>query len=125
VDSLGNQVFPVVQILFPNNDVIFQDDDSPLTQPELFSLALRRMEMHFKHLPWPTQSPDLNIVEQLCAVLESMVRSRFPPPSLKELRDVLHEEWYSIPLDTPQNLLESIPRRVQTVLQTNSGPTPC
>jgi hypothetical protein len=55
VDSLGNQVCPVVQLLFPNNDVIFQDDISPITQPELFGLALRSMEMHFKHLPWPTQ----------------------------------------------------------------------
>jgi len=37
------------------------------------------------------------------------VRSRFPPPSsLKQLEDVLHEEWYSIPLQSIQNLHESI-----------------
>ena len=55
VDSLGNQVYPVVQLLLPNNDVIFQDDNSPITQPELFGLALRSIEIHFIHLPWPTQ----------------------------------------------------------------------
>ena len=35
------------------------------------------------------------------------MRSRFPPPSsLNELEDVLHEEWYSIPLETIQNIYE-------------------
>jgi hypothetical protein len=41
----------VVQMLFPNNDAIFQDDVSPYihthTQPEVFSLGLRSMKIHF------------------------------------------------------------------------------
>jgi hypothetical protein len=43
---------------------------------------------------------------------------RFPPPtSLKQLEDVLQEECYKIPLDTVQNLYESIPRRTAAVLK--------
>jgi hypothetical protein len=30
VDILGNQVHPMVQLLFPNNDAIFQDGNSPI-----------------------------------------------------------------------------------------------
>ena len=30
VDILGSQVHPMVQVLFPNIDAIFQDDDSPI-----------------------------------------------------------------------------------------------
>ena len=30
VDILGNLEHPVVQMLFPNNDSIFQDDDLPI-----------------------------------------------------------------------------------------------
>jgi hypothetical protein len=46
------------------------------------------------------------------------VRSRLPPPStLKQLKDVLREEWYSIALQNIQNLYESIPRRIQAALQ--------
>jgi hypothetical protein len=30
VDTLGNQVHPAVQMLFTNNDAIFQYDDSPI-----------------------------------------------------------------------------------------------
>jgi hypothetical protein len=62
----------------------------------------------------------LNIIEPLWSVLENRVRSRFPPAlPFKEL-----EEWYSIPLETIQNLIESIPRRIQAVIQANGGPPP-
>jgi len=71
------------------------------------------------HLPSSAQSPDLNIIESLLSVLESRVRSRFPPPSsFKQLEDVLHEEWYNIPLETVQNIHDSIPRGIQAVLLT-------
>jgi hypothetical protein len=53
------------------------------------------------------------------------VRNRFPPPtSLKQLEDVLEEEWYKILLETVQNLYESIPRRIVTVLKAKGGLTP-
>jgi hypothetical protein len=39
------------------------------------------------------------------------LRNIFPPPvALKQLEDVLPEEWYKIPLEAVQNLYESIPR---------------
>jgi hypothetical protein len=45
------------------------------------------------------------------------LRNIFPPPaSLKQLEDVLQEEWYKIPLETVQDLYESIPRRTVAVL---------
>jgi len=34
------------------------------------------------------------------------------------------QEWYGIPLETVENLHESIPRRIQAVLLANGGPTP-
>jgi hypothetical protein len=53
------------------------------------------------------------------------MRNRFPPPtSLKQLEDVLQEEWYKIPLDTVKNLYEIIPRRTVAVLKAKDDPTP-
>jgi hypothetical protein len=52
------------------------------------------------------------------------VRNRFPPPtSLKQLEDVLQEEWYKIPLETIQNLYGSIPTRIAAALKEKCGPT--
>jgi hypothetical protein len=51
------------------------------------------------------------------------VQSRFPPSSLKQQDDVLHGQWYNIPLDYSE-LYESIARRIKAVLQANGGPTP-
>jgi hypothetical protein len=53
------------------------------------------------------------------------VRSRFPPPpSLKQLKDVLNEVLCNIALETVHNLYQSMPRRIQAVLQANGDPTP-
>jgi len=76
------------------------------------------LEDALQQLLWLAQSPNLNITESLWSVFESRVRSRFPTSSLKQLE----EEWYSITLETIQN--ESIPLRMQAVLQANGGPTP-
>jgi hypothetical protein len=93
---------------FPKTKVL------PFTQLELFSHGLKSMKMNFSIFPEP-----------LWSVLETRVRNRFPPPaSLKQLEDVLQEEWYKILLETVKNLYESIPIRTAAVLKAKSGPAP-
>jgi hypothetical protein len=59
------------------------------------------------------------------SILETRVRNRFPPPiSLMQLEDVLHEKWYTIPLETVQKLYKSIPRRIAAVLKAKGSPAP-
>jgi len=50
VDILGSQVHPAVQMLFPNNDAIFEIIRQN-TQPEMFSPSLRSMTIHFNIFP--------------------------------------------------------------------------
>jgi hypothetical protein len=47
MDILGNQMHPLVQMLYPNNDAIFQDDSSPKHTAKVFSLGLRSMKINF------------------------------------------------------------------------------
>jgi hypothetical protein len=97
----------------------------PFTQLELFSLGLKSMKVNFSVFPGLSQSPDFNILEPLWLVLETRMRNRFPPStSLKQLEDALQEGLYKIPLETVQNLYESIPRRIMAVLKGKGGPTP-
>jgi hypothetical protein len=104
VDRLGNQVHPMIQTVFPKNDAGFQGDNATIhTAGSVQSWFEEHQGDH--HLPWPPQSPDLNISESFWSVLQTRMRDRFPPPtSLKQLEDVLQEEWYKIPLEIVQNL---------------------
>jgi len=107
-------------MMFPNSDANYSIRTARSVQ-----YWCKEHEDALQHLSWPAKSPDLNIIGPLWSVLESRVRSRLPPPSsLKQLEDVLHEEWNSISLQTIQNLYESIPRSVHAVLLAKGGPTP-
>jgi hypothetical protein len=88
----------MTETLLPNSDAVFQDDSAPIHTAGTVQSWFEEHECD-QHFPYPAQSPDLNIIEPLCSVLETRVRNRFPPPtSLKQLADVL-QEWYKIPLD--------------------------
>jgi hypothetical protein len=47
VDSLGNQVHPMIQALFLKGDAIFKTTVPPLTQLELLIHVLKSMKMIF------------------------------------------------------------------------------
>ena len=95
------------------------------TQQEFFKSWFGQHEDALQHLPRPAQSPGLNIMEPMWSALESELRSRFPPPpSLKQLEDVLNDMLCNIPLQTVHNLCQSIPKRIQAVLRANGGPIP-
>jgi hypothetical protein len=80
------------QTLCPNNDAFFQDDIAPIRTAGTVQLWFEENEGELQHLPWPVQSPDLNINEPLWSVLETRVRNRFPHPiTLKQLENVLQE----------------------------------
>jgi hypothetical protein len=82
---------------FPNNDAVFQDNNVPIHTTGTVQTWFKENEAELQHLPWPTQAQDLNTNEPLLSVLETRVRTRFPPPTfLKQLEDVLQEEWYEI-----------------------------
>jgi hypothetical protein len=125
MDRLGNQVHPVIQTLFPNNDVVFQDESAPIHTAGTVQTRFEEHEGELQHFPWPTQSPELNIMAPLWSVLETRVRNRFPPlKSPHQLEDVFQEEWCKIPLETIHNLYKSIPRRIMAASKAKGGPIP-
>jgi hypothetical protein len=65
IDRLGNQVHPMIQMLFPNNDAVFQDDSASIHTAGTVRLWFEDHEGELEHLPWPAQSSDLNIADPL------------------------------------------------------------
>jgi len=51
MDILGKKMHRTVQMLYPNNDAVFQDDSSPIHTTKVFSLDLRSMKMQFNIFP--------------------------------------------------------------------------
>lgn len=75
-------------------------------------------------LPWPSGSLDFNPIEHLLDQLDKRVRRRQPAPqTLLQLQQALHEEWQRIPQVQIQRSIQSMRRRVTTVLQANGGHT--
>jgi hypothetical protein len=66
-DRLGNQVHPMIQILFPKMTM------PPFTQLELFKHGLKSMKVNFNI--FPGQHNHLNITELLWSVLETEGRT--------------------------------------------------
>jgi hypothetical protein len=63
---LGNQVHPTIQTLFPNYDAVLLDNAPIHTAGTVQSwFEEHKGELQLQRLPWPAQSPDMNINETL------------------------------------------------------------
>jgi hypothetical protein len=63
----------MIQKLFSNNDALFQEDNTPIHIAGTVQSWFREHEGELQHLPWPTQSQDLDSLEPLWSVLENRV----------------------------------------------------
>ncbi|GFU53553.1 transposable element Tc1 transposase [Trichonephila clavipes] len=98
------------------------DDNAPIHTAKIVQEWFAEHEGEVDHLHWPPQSPDLNIIEHLWGYLESKLGARFPPPStISALETALHEEWLHIPLQVVHDLFASMPRRIQSVIQSKGS----
>ena len=68
---------------------------------------------------WHSQSPDLNIIENMWSILKEKVSKVFPKTA-DELWNVVQKEWYGIDDNVINNLYKSIPERINAILK-NKG----
>ena len=105
-----------------SDDIIFQQDEDPKHHSG-------KAQMWFKYhdiqvLPWPAQSPDLNPIEHLWDYIKRRLREYEEDlKGILELWERIEKEWAKIPVSVCQNLIESMPRRIQDVLKAKGGNT--
>ena len=96
--------------------VIFEHDNDPKHRARSVQEWLH--EQPFAVLEWPAQSPDLNPIEHLWAILKRRLNQYDRPPSgMLELWERIEAEWEKIDKDICQNLVESMPRRIEAVIK--------
>ena len=94
---------------------VFQHDNDPKYTSKTTTALLKRMRE--KVMDWLSMSPDLNPIEHLWDVEVCKVSN------ICQFRDVVMEEWKSIPVATYEALVNSMPRWVKAVLDYDGGHT--
>ncbi|KAK7146307.1 hypothetical protein R3I93_013905 [Phoxinus phoxinus] len=91
----------MVQKLYPEGGAFISMIMQQIHTAKLVTEWFDEHESKVEHLPWPAQSPDLNIIETLGGVLKEQFRNCFLPPAPhSDLATDLEEEWLKIPLAT-------------------------
>ena len=73
-------------------------------------------------MEWPSISPDLNPIEHLWGIVKRKMEM-YKVSNIRQLRDVVIEEWKSDPMAACEALVNSMPKRVKAVLDNDGGHT--
>lgn len=101
---------------------ILQDDNARPHRARIINDHLQQRAI--QRIEWPACSPDLNPIEHLWDQLGRAVRSRVTDATtLRDLRQLLVDEWNAIPQQRIQRLISSMRRRCQAVAASYGGST--
>lgn len=120
-EILEESLLPSVEKLKMGRRWILQQDNDPKHKAKSTEKWFQKKKV--KVLPWPSQSPDLNLIENLWIDLKRAVHKR-RPSNLVELEAICHEEWSNIEPARIQKLIKAYPKRLEYVINAKGGNTP-
>ena len=99
-EILQQSMIPSLQKL--GRGAVFEHVNDPEHSSKTTTALLKRVRV--KVMDWPSMSPDLNPIEHLWGILQRKLE--VPKISnIRQLRDVVMEEWKSIPVTTCEVLV--------------------
>jgi transposase len=105
---------PSILKLYGSTDCcVLQEDNDPKHTSK--KAALWRADNNVERMNWPAQSPDQNCIENVWHVLKVRVSQRHPK-NLKDLVRAIKTEWRGLSVEYAQKLVESMPKRVQALI---------
>jgi transposase len=132
IDVIRDQLMPFIDALRADGitNIVFQQDNARPHTAEKTKKTLNQLteEHGFSVMTWPPNSPDMNPIEQLWPHLKLQLHRRYPDTSLlrgspdtirRELKSRLLEIWWAIGEEFLDNLISSMPHRVQALIEAN------
>ena len=111
----------LVHIIEKNPYITFQQDNAGCHTAHKVNKYF--IEKGISKLEWPSNSPDLNIIENVW----KMIKLRLNRKSIKSKNALIYEAqkiWNDlITTDLIEKLAESMPNRINSVLESNGGAT--
>ncbi|KAK3571155.1 hypothetical protein QTP86_003671 [Hemibagrus guttatus] len=112
-EILSKNLLPSARALKMKRGWVFQHDNDPKHTARATKEWLRKK--HFKVLEWPSQSPDLNPIENLWRELKIRVAQR-QPQNITALEEICMEEWAKLPATVCKNLVVTYRKRLTSVI---------
>jgi len=105
---------------FSEENCIFMQDNDPKHKSKLVQEWLKKKK--FRVLDWPSQSPDLNPIENLWAIIKRKLNQYSDPPKgVFELWERIEETWNKITIEVCEKLIHSMPNRMKEVVRAKGG----
>ena len=100
------------------SDFIFMQDGAPAHTAKLTQEWCRdNLNGFWEKADWPGNSPNLNPIENLWAILKERVNEKGQMTNRDQLVENLKLAWQDITPDILENLVASMPDRIQLVLE--------
>src|SRR5438477_42716 len=99
----------------------FQQDNDPKHTSKIAKAFLETNVSEV--IDWPSNSPDLNPIENLWGIVKRSVEKR-QPKNHKELVSFMIEEWASISNNVIKNLVGSMRRRCESIIESGGERIP-
>lgn len=100
---------------------ILQEDNDPKHRSRICTQW--KAENGITVLPWPSQSPDANPIENVWSLMKYKLRGR-RIIKIKTLVHHIRKIWRSLPVSYAQNLVQSMPKRCQAIIANGGDWTP-
>ncbi len=113
-------MLPFADQFFKYADFIFHQDLAPVQTAKSTKSFLNDHGVGV--LDWPTNSPDLNPIDNLRVIVKRKMRNK-RPKNADELKATIKETWASIPPQQYHKLITSMPHRIEAVIKAKRAPT--
>lgn len=121
IDILENNLLPSIERLpLPFGEYIFQQDSAPCHTAKKVKNWMS--ENGIPLLDWVASSPDLSPIETLWGEMKKELRKN-PARTKEELRVRLQEIWDNFTPEFCQGLVDTMPRRIESVIKNKGNVT--